>query len=228
MTDTPSTSSSSSDFTSSASSPPSSSPSSSTEQPDAWLNYLQVTAAADPHSTLLKSLENFEREGIFSGNAIDLGCGQGRDTRELLRRNWNVLAIDSSETALASLKDVVTPEERARLQTFRAEFEGLQLPDADLINASLSIPFCHADMFPALWRQVVTHLRSGGRFAGHFFGPNDEWVSRGNWTYFSKQRLRNVLYGFQLEFFVEDERNFPTATGEDKHWHLFHVVAKKI
>ena len=197
-------------------------------EPDKWLNYLQVTASAEPHSTLLTALENFEKEEYFSGHAVDLGCGQGRDTRELLRRSWSVLAIDSSETAISNLKNLVNPEERERLQTLRAEFEGLKLPDADLINASLSIPFCHMEMFPALWRQIVIRLRPGGRFAGHFFGPNDEWVSRGNWTYFDKQRLRNVLYGFHLELFVEDERNIPTVDGDDKHWHLFHVVAKKL
>ncbi|MGQ9869558.1 hypothetical protein [Leptodesmis sp.] len=35
--------------------------------------------------------------------AVDLGCGDGRDTVELLRRDWQVLAIDGEPQAIARL-----------------------------------------------------------------------------------------------------------------------------
>lgn len=209
-----------------------------TTRPDVWLEYLKVTATAAPHATLMTALDNFEKDGFPAGMAVDLGCGQGRDTKELLRRQWTVLAIDSSQTALDELKKNIDAEfrdaeierinERAALQTLNADFENLRIPGTDFVNASFSIPFCRPDRFPAFWRQVLIGLRSGGRFAGHFFGPNDEWVLRGSWTHFSRPRLLNVFYGFEMELFYEDERNFPTSEGIDKHWHLFHVVAKKL
>ncbi|MEJ1932020.1 class I SAM-dependent methyltransferase [Nostoc sp. NIES-2111] len=33
--------------------------------------------------------------------AVDLGCGDGRDTVELLRRGWRVLGIDGAQEAIA-------------------------------------------------------------------------------------------------------------------------------
>ncbi|MEC4815643.1 MAG: methyltransferase domain-containing protein [Scytonema sp. PMC 1069.18] len=35
--------------------------------------------------------------------AVDLGCGDGRDTVELLRQGWRVLAIDGEAEAIARL-----------------------------------------------------------------------------------------------------------------------------
>lgn len=36
--------------------------------------------------------------GIKPKNAVDLGCGAGRDTIYLIKNGWNVLAIDRENT----------------------------------------------------------------------------------------------------------------------------------
>jgi tellurite methyltransferase len=35
------------------------------------------------------------------------------------------------------------------------------------------------------------------------------------------------LSGFKVEWLLEEERDGHTATGEPKHWHVFHIVAFK-
>nr|WP_312508672.1 class I SAM-dependent methyltransferase [Pseudomonas luteola] len=38
-----------------------------------------------------------------TGVALDLGCGTGRDTLELLARGWDVIAVDAQAEALERL-----------------------------------------------------------------------------------------------------------------------------
>ncbi|HKW53315.1 MAG TPA: class I SAM-dependent methyltransferase, partial [Stellaceae bacterium] len=63
------------------------------ERDSDWDEYYERVAGRPPRPTLLAALERFGAEGGQS--ALDLGCGDGRDTIELLRRGWRVLAIDA-------------------------------------------------------------------------------------------------------------------------------------
>src|SRR5947207_9338038 len=47
-----------------------------------------------------------------AGDALDLGCGAGRDTRYLLGQGWRVTAVDREPEAIARLGDL--PTERLR------------------------------------------------------------------------------------------------------------------
>jgi trans-aconitate methyltransferase len=83
-----------------------------------WLAYYQAVAGRPPRNTLLTALNYFEAEAPVDSPrvAVDLGCGDGRDTVELLRRGWQVLAIDGEAQAIARLLE--RPDmNRDRLQT---------------------------------------------------------------------------------------------------------------
>ncbi len=74
---------------------------------EGWSRYYEATQGGAPRETLLLALDLFEREGGAAGGerlAVDLGCGQGRDTLELLRRGWRVLAIDAEREAIERLR----------------------------------------------------------------------------------------------------------------------------
>jgi trans-aconitate methyltransferase len=74
--------------------------------------------------------------------ATDLGCGDGTETLILLEHGWRVLAIDGEPAAITQLRAKVPTEMADRLETRVATFEDIaQLPPADLIHASLSLPF---------------------------------------------------------------------------------------
>jgi len=64
-----------------------------------WSRYYDAVSD-DPRETLLDALDRFDAPGV----AADLGCGTGRDTVELLRRGWQVVAIDSEEEAIRRLR----------------------------------------------------------------------------------------------------------------------------
>lgn len=232
-----------------------------------WLGYYQAVEGRPPRETLLKALELFEltpelapklmpkptenrteldhSDHHSSRFAVDLGCGDGRDTVELLRRGWRVLAIDGEQRGLdrllsrsvplsdhqlqASLETPLETSLKIPLQTQLMRFEDLKLPpEVDLINASFCLAFCPPAAFPAFWQTIVSSLKSGGRFCGQFFGDRDSWTRYPNRSHHSRADVDRFLEPFEIEWFEEEEHPGVTAIGEEKDWHLFHVVARKL
>ncbi|WP_394561149.1 class I SAM-dependent methyltransferase [Aquipseudomonas alcaligenes] len=183
-----------------------------------------VTRGAPPHPTLQKALRHWHDA---PAQALDLGCGMGRDSLELLRRGWQVQAIDNRQDALDGLLQQTDAVQRERLQTLCGDFQTLPLPAAELINASFALPFCPPEHFPALWRGIEQALRPKGLFAGHFFGIRDQWQAR-NLTLHTCEALQALLVDWELLQFEEHEWDGKTATGHKKHWHLFAVVARRL
>lgn len=194
-----------------------------------WLEHYKETTGHLPSETLTKALALFEGETPSKRRpfAIDLGCGGGKDTFELLGRGWRVLAVDSEPEIIQWVNSKVSPEYRARLRTRVAFFEQLRLPKCDLINASYSLPFCPPNQFDSFWRKIVVSITTGGRFAGHLFGIRDEWSKDADKTFHTMQQISNLLSEFEIEHFFEDEREGTTASGRKKHWQWFSIVARK-
>jgi SAM-dependent methyltransferase len=198
-----------------------------------WSDYYQAVAGRPPRETLLTALAAFDTElpsakvRSIVGNAVDLGCGDGRDTVELLRRHWRVLAIDGEPEAIARLRQR-SDINRTYLETRVQAFEDLVLPpDVDLINASFCLPFCPPTHFIDLWEEMVNALRQGGRFCGHLFGDRDSWASYSDVSTYSREQVDALLSPFTIELLDEEEHLGKTALGDNKHWHLFNIVARK-
>jgi tellurite methyltransferase len=188
--------------------------------------YYRATAERPPRPTLLAALARFH-EAASPGFAVDLGCGEGRDTIELLRRGWSVLAIDAEAAALAGLRARPDLPADAKLQTLEARFEGAVWPAADLVNASFALPLCPPEHFPALWSRIVGSLRPGGRFCGQLYGDRDGWAGQAGMTHLDRAGVTRLLVGLAVELFDEEESDGVTPRGKPKHWHIFHVVARK-
>jgi SAM-dependent methyltransferase len=114
--------------------------------------------------------------GTRAGFAVDLGCGDGADTAELLRRGWTVLAVDRQPAAIALAEHNVPDHHRPRLRTLAADFTALALPAADLIYCGWSLPHCPATRFPGTWHAIRAALRPRGRIAAHLLGHRDDWA----------------------------------------------------
>lgn len=191
-----------------------------------WPGYFAAMAGKPPRETLLDALARFE--GQTPADAIDLGSGEGRDTEELLRRGWRVLAIDSSPEGMQILEHRPGLVGRERLTTRVAAFEDLgELPKVMLLNASFSLPFCHPDHFEGLWGSITRAILPGGRFAGQLFGDRDSWASIPDRTHHSRGEVEGLLAGFDVETLTENESDAVDHQGRPKHWHMFHIVARK-
>ena len=196
------------------------------ERDSDWREYYERTAGQPPRQTLLAALERFGTEAN-GRRAVDLGCGDGRDTIELLRRGWRVLAVDAEPAAIARLEARPDLPPNCALETRCARFEEASWPAVDLVNASFALPLCPPPRFPALWAKVETSLTPGGRFAGQLFGERDEWRGEPGITHLARADIERLLRGFAIEMLTEEETDTTTPYGKPKHWHLFHVVAQK-
>jgi len=195
-----------------------------------WPAYFDAVAGKPPRETLCRALDLFDADLTFdaaTAHAIDLGCGEGRDTMELLKRGWSVLAIDGHPDAIRRLvlRQDLAPTPRLRMQL--TELESLELPPVRLVNASFTLPFCRPDAFDRLWRTIVDAIEPGGRFAGQIFGDRDTWAALPDRTHHTRDQAEALFRHFDLERFTEDEHDAADAQGQDKHWHVFHVVARK-
>ena len=179
-----------------------------------------------PRPTLLRALDRLAQEGVTSGRAVDLGCGVGRDTLELLRRGWQVTAVDSEPEALARLGI----EARARglpvPELVKAAFETASLPACRLVNSSFALFFCPPVAFPAMWSRIRQALLPGGRFAGQLLGPTDSWAQRPGVTTHGWGELSALFGGYAVEWLEREQTDTVTPRGEAKRWDIWHLVLR--
>lgn len=193
-----------------------------------WHDFYNAVEHRPPHDTLVAALALFGTEPERERFAIDLGCGNGRDTLELLRLGWRVLAIDRETEGIERLQKSVALQQQFSLQTRVASFEELHdLPQCDFINASFSLPFCGPSHFAGLWEMIVCAIGPGGRFAGTFFGERDSWAQEPGMTFHTRTQVETLLEPFKIEHLREEDSDGKTALGDTKHWHIFEVVAFK-
>lgn len=193
-----------------------------------WPGYFRVVLGKPPRETLLAALESFEREGLGpERQAVDLGCGEGRDTFELLRRGWSVIALDGHPDAFKHLRAQLPAGFADRLQTRLCPFAAAEWPPVHLVNSSFSLPFCEPEHFAALWGRIVGSLWPGGRFAGQLFGDRDTWAALPDRSHQTRAEVDALFRGFEIEYWQEEEREGNDAEGFSKHWHVYHIVARK-
>lgn len=194
-----------------------------------WASYYKKTLARPPCKTLLFALDRFDAELGPNDRrfAIDLGCGNGRDAIELLRRAWRVLAVDKETAAIDVLTARPDLPANAEIEGLVARFEEVDLPDADLVNSGFALPLVAPPDFPDLWDRILLATRSGGRISCQLYGDRDSWVGRPGMTFFTRDGVDALLDPLDVEYFEEEEDDSTTPRGKPKHWHIFHIVARR-
>ena len=190
-----------------------------------WSEYYEKLRDRPPRKTLVAALDAFGTRP--DALAVDLGCGDGRDIVEILRRGWNVVAVDAEPAALTRLTERKLPGAE-RITPIVSRFEDVPLPlGVQLVNSSFALPLCEPERFHEIWTRIGEALPSGGRFSGQWYGPNDSWFGRPGITFLSRDEAMALLEGFDVEMFDEEEADSTTPRGKPKHWHVFHIVARK-
>lgn len=174
-----------------------------------------------------KNIREFISLKTEIGNAIELGCGAGRDTKLLLENKWNVLAIDREEVSNI-IKENLNEEELKRFRFQKQELENLKLEKNNLIVANNSLSFCKKEKFEEMWDKIKNSILSNGYFVGNFFGINDEWAkNKKDMSFLSKESCLKLFDDFDIIEFKEIEKEGLTGLGKIKYWHIFNVIAKK-
>ncbi|NUU07470.1 class I SAM-dependent methyltransferase [Leifsonia sp. C5G2] len=188
-----------------------------------WSQFYEEQGGRGVRPTFQSAMAAWEGE---PGEAIDLGCGDGVETRHLAEHGWRVLAVDADAGVEERVTAGLSPEAAERVTVRRATFETLgELPAADLVYAGFALPFCDESHFAYLWADIRESLRPGGLFAGELFGPHDEWVGRPGMSFHDRAQVEGMLTGMDVLQLVEDDRRGMSFEGP-KHWHVFHIVAR--
>ncbi|WP_223861828.1 class I SAM-dependent methyltransferase [Geminicoccus harenae] len=178
--------------------------------------------------TVAQALAAFAREGRATPlRVVDLGCGVGRDTLPLLAMGHTVHAIDREQAAIDRLRATCPPDDLPRLTTTVARFEDADWPEADLTVSSFALPFCPPERFAGLFTRIHARLAPGGRLACQLLGPRDDFAGQPGITIHTPAEVAALLAPFAVERLDEEETDTVTPRGRPKHWHLFHLVARR-
>ena len=196
------------------------------ETDTAWSGFHRAALGRPARELLRRTLGCFDLERRPPGVAVDLGCGSGAETLELLRRGWQVHAVDADSSGIALLEASVPPEVRPRLHTHVTRFEDFELPSCDLVWSGFSLPYCAAAQWPLLWSHIVAALNVNGRFAGDIFGNKHAWAVEPEVHVLTEAALRHQLEGLVIEAFDIEDGLRPSG-GELTRWHAFGIAARK-
>lgn len=126
--------------------------------------FYENTENAKPHPIVKK----FINMNVKTGNAIDLGCGAGRDTVFLIKNGWNVMAIDREDTE-EIISSKLDSDETNKFKFNLQNFENIELKDNNLLVANFSIPFCNKKYFHDFWNKITDSILENRIFCWKFF-----------------------------------------------------------
>lgn len=187
-----------------------------------WRNYFNKHLGRKPKRQFLVALEFCKNREA----ALDLGCGVMVETKELSDQGFEtIIAIDSAP----EIRDMV--EIPPRVDFYNIAFQEYEFPPNkfDFINSEYSLPFYGVLGFKPFFEGVLNSLKKGGVFTGQLFGINDSWSrdpSR-DMPFFSLEEVKELLKETEVIDLKEVEKDDKTATGEDKHWHIFNFIVRK-
>jgi tellurite methyltransferase len=186
-----------------------------------WRPFIELTQGQPPWPQLVRAVEVLGHPG----DALDLGSGGGRDAGYLLLEGFNVTAVDASAWSRPALRRL--PRQR-RLTFVQSAIEDFEPEEYDLVNAQFVLPFIRPDRFDGCLARLLRALRPGGLLAATFFGPNDQWNVPGTRLVFvTRSQLAALLDELDVIELEEEDHDGHTADGSPKHWHVFHVIARR-
>ena len=185
-----------------------------------WNKYYANTKNS-PRKLLVKSLKYPHK----NNHALDLGAGNLRDTAYLLKKKFkNIDAVDKQKKMRVFAKKF----DESRITVFIMPFEKFEFQKKyDIINAQYALPFMKKSDFIKTFSKIKKSLNKSGIITGQFFGVHDTWKNNKNMTFVNIKQARRLLQDLKILYFFEEEKDGSTALGQNKHWHVFHFIAKK-
>jgi tellurite methyltransferase len=188
-----------------------------------WQTYYNQHLSRPPRPILVKAISFCKNKD----RALDIGAGTLVESKCLLDSRFNkVVAIDSSP----EIKNFAKGIKDERLEVHVIPFQDLVVSseEYDLISAQYALPFYGPKGFEEFIAKLIFSLKKEGVFVGQFFGERDGWNNgKKNMTFQTKEEAQELLKGLNLVEFTEEEKDGKVASGEDKHWHVFHFIAVK-
>jgi SAM-dependent methyltransferase len=193
-----------------------------------WQEYIEKSKARPLRPLFVKSTEFLQTLQSSQKVAVDLGCGSGEETQELLRLGWEVFAFDKEPTALKTTESGLNAPLLSQLHSHCLPFEEIsELPKNYLVHSYHALPFCDVDHFDRLLQAITESIVKNGFFVGTFFGNNDEWVRADRALGVNRTELEYHFGQFEFIHFRESDHVGSTLLNGPKHWHVIELIARK-
>jgi tellurite methyltransferase len=195
------------------------------EQPRAerFARYIEARRFDPPRPLLVKAAALARPKE----HALDGGAGALNATKYLLSTGFaHVTALDAAPRA----QQVAAELAEERVTFVPSRFEDFDFPAEryDLVNAEFSLPFINRGDFAATFTRLLRSVKLGGIFTGQLFGPNDSWnVENSGMSFHTRGEAEAFFADFELVHFEEEDHPGTTKLGEPKHWHIFHIIARR-
>jgi tellurite methyltransferase len=160
-------------------------------------------------------------------HALDAGAGALNATKYLLSAGFaHVTALDSAPASEKAAEEL--PPDRVTFVLSRFEDFTYPLNAYDLVNAEFSLPFIRRDDFAAVFARLLGAVKPGGLFTGQLFGLNDSWnTPESGMNFHARDAVERLLGGWDIVELEEEDHPGKTKLGEPKHWHIFHILARR-
>ncbi len=157
-----------------------------------------------------------------TGHALELGAGVGMGVVHLIEKGLTVTAIDAEPEAVRIIR-----ERAPTANVVESRFEQFDLipRSYDVVIAGFSLFFLTPTEFAQFWPRLLASMKPECVFAAEFLGLKDDWVKEGYLGH-SESEVRRLLQPFSIQYWEQAERDGKTSQGTDKHWHVYHVVAR--
>lgn len=173
---------------------------------------------------LIKALPFVKNKNV----AVDLGSGDLVDAKYLLSEGFEkVIAVDIARPLPEAFDDLP----KTSFNFIQSAFDEFEFPikEYDLVNAHYSLPFNNPRTFPQVWDGIKQSLAPDGIFTGQFLGINDAWNDQSrDMTFHTTAEVDQLLSGIEIIELQEEERDWIISSGVNKHWHVFHVIARAL
>ncbi|MBR3255598.1 MAG: class I SAM-dependent methyltransferase [Clostridia bacterium] len=186
-------------------------------------NYYEATINKQPSGLIKRFFNNKYNEKISGNKALDLGCGTGIDTEFLVSKGFKVTAVDNENQVREIMENKNI--DKNNLDIIIGDFSKIDLPNADLIYANMSLFFVKDD-FDEFLKRLTEKVNEHGFFVANFLGKEDDWNSKR--TTIERDDLLNYFKDFKIYYFSEEKYYKDTALGKNKFWHVYTVMAQKI
>ena len=188
-----------------------------------WNTYFEKTKNKPASSLLVRAIPFVDSKH----SALDLGAGALNDSRYLIENGFNnVTAVDATPMG----KDIAATLPTDKFSYIISAFDQFDFLSEtyDLVNAQYALPFFGKVGFEAFIEKIISSLKLDGIFVGQFFGNRDEWnTPDSNRSFQTIEEAQQLLSGLEIIEFTEEEKEGTTAIAKQKHWHVFHFIARK-
>ncbi|MEK7117629.1 MAG: methyltransferase domain-containing protein [Patescibacteria group bacterium] len=176
----------------------------------------------------------FENDFKPNSNVLDLGCGQGRDALYMAKKGFDVVAVDSSNTAIEQLLEKAKKEQLTNLTAKCADASNfnLQSDKYQIINLYNLLQFIGKDNSIKLINDIKNNLPPNGFVIIKAFTTSDPEYLKNNTavrTFFEPNELKELFNGFKIRHYIEHViKDAGHGNKPEPHYHgIVELVAQK-